>query len=299
MLRFAIFFRLGLLQEPIYNGEYRRVNDLGFYACNVSHISKFDYVISGLTVGTSEDISSSKLKTKTYRKAVKDPTMFCFILLVLVSGDVAENPAPVKNPCGKCERPVRSNQRGIQCEDRMFGHHIKCIGMNVGEYNSLSISTDSWLCKNCILPNFTDSYFETNNKTTSDSESNTPEFDYVLVRVLPTISKFYERTIFDQLMEFLNNHFNPLLSAFRSGFGCQTALLRLIEDWQKAVDDNKFIAAILMDLSKAFDCLPRHLLMFKLETYGLSENSLKLLKTYLENKDNALKVIITTVNGIH
>jgi hypothetical protein len=47
---------------------------------------------------------------------------------------------------------------------------------------------------------------------------------------------------------FLNNHFNPLLSAFRSGFGCQTALLRIIEDWKKALDDNKFIAAILMDL---------------------------------------------------
>jgi hypothetical protein len=56
------------------------------------------------------------------------------------------------------------------------------------------------------------------------------------------------RAIFDQLMEFLNNHFNPLLSAFRSGFGCQTALLRIIEDWKKALDDNKFIAAILMDL---------------------------------------------------
>jgi hypothetical protein len=50
---------------------------------------------------------------------------------------------------------------------------------------------------------------------------------------LPTISKFYERAIFDQLMEFLNNNFNPLLSAFRSGFGCQTALLRIIEDWKK------------------------------------------------------------------
>jgi hypothetical protein len=44
-------------------------------------------------------------------------------------------------------------------------------------------------------------------------------------------------------MEFLNNHFNPLLSAFRSGFGCQTALLRIIEDWKKALDDNKCIAA--------------------------------------------------------
>jgi Asp/Glu/hydantoin racemase len=51
--------------------------------------------------------------------------------------------------------------------------------MTVSEYNSLSISTDSWFCKNCILPNFTDSYFETNNKTTNDCESNTPEFDYV------------------------------------------------------------------------------------------------------------------------
>jgi hypothetical protein len=74
--------------------------------------------------------------------------------------------------------------------------------------------------------------------------------NYRPISVLPTISKFYERAIFDQLMEFLNNHFNPLLSAFRSGFGCQTALLRIIEDWKKALDDNKFIAAILMDLSK-------------------------------------------------
>jgi hypothetical protein len=46
--------------------------------------------------------------------------------------------------------------------------------------------------------------------------------------------------------------------------------------WKKALNDNKFIAAILMDLSKAFDCLPRNLLLFKLEAYGLSKNSLKL-----------------------
>jgi hypothetical protein len=53
-------------------------------------------------------------------------------------------------------------------------------------------------------------------------------------------------------MEFLNNHFNSLLSAFRSGFGCQTVLLRIIEDWKKALDDNKFIAAILMDRQLLF-----------------------------------------------
>jgi hypothetical protein len=36
----------------------------------------------------------------------------------------------------------------------------------------------------------------------------------------------------------------------RKGFGCQTASLKIIEDWKKALDENKYIAAILMDLSK-------------------------------------------------
>ena len=60
--------------------------------------------------------------------------------------------------------------------------------------------------------------------------------------------------------------------------------------WKKALYDNKFIAAILMDLSKAFNCLPRNLLLFKLEAYGLSQNSLKLLQRYLENRKQRIKI---------
>ena len=45
-----------------------------------------------------------------------------------------------------------------------------------------------------------------------------------------------------------------------------------------------------MDLSKAFDCLPHNLLMLKLEAYGLSENSLKLLNSYLENRRQRIKI---------
>jgi hypothetical protein len=56
------------------------------------------------------------------------------------------------------------------------------------------------------------------------------------------------------------------------------------------LDDNKFIAAILMDLSKAFDCLPHDLLMLKLKAYGLSENSLKPLNSYLENRRQRIKI---------
>ena len=103
--------------------------------------------------------------------------------------------------------------------------------------------------------------------------------NYIPVSVLPCISKIYERAIHDQLMNFLDKHFHPLLSAFRPSFGCQTALLKIIEDCNKALDDNKFIAAILMDLSKAFDCLPHNLLLLKLEAYGLSKNSLTLVQS--------------------
>jgi hypothetical protein len=49
------------------------------------------------------------------------------------------------------------------------------------------------------------------------------------------------------------SHFHTFLSAFRKGYGCQTALLKVIENWKKALDQNKYVAAILMDLSKAFE----------------------------------------------
>jgi hypothetical protein len=57
---------------------------------------------------------------------------------------------------------------------------------------------------------------------------------------------------------------------------------KIVEDWKRALDDNKYIAAISMDLSKAFDCIPHNLLLLKLEAYGLTKQSLNLLKNYLE-----------------
>jgi hypothetical protein len=66
----------------------------------------------------------------------------------------------------------------------------------------------------------------------------------------------------------------PVAFSFRSGYGCQTALLKIIEDWKNALDQHKFAAAILMDLSKAFDCLPHDLLLQKLKYYGTSKSAL-------------------------
>ena len=48
--------------------------------------------------------------------------------------------------------------------------------------------------------------------------------------------------------------------------------------------------ALLMDLSKALDCLPHDLLLLKLKYYGLSENALKLMKSYFTNRKQCVKI---------
>jgi hypothetical protein len=63
---------------------------------------------------------------------------------------------------------------------------------------------------------------------------------------------FWKSAIIGLLVSFLpfQNLFNPLLAAFRSGCGRQSTLLRILEDWKKALDSDTYLAAILMDLSK-------------------------------------------------
>jgi hypothetical protein len=45
-----------------------------------------------------------------------------------------------------------------------------------------------------------------------------------------------------------------------------------------------------MDLSKAFDCLPHNILLDKLSAYGVSSQSVSLLKSYLSNRKQQIKV---------
>ena len=67
-------------------------------------------------------------------------------------------------------------------------------------------------------------------------------------------------------------------------------LLRLLKDWREALDKNVYVSAVLMDLSKAFDCLPHNILLDKLSAYGVSSQSVSLLKSYLSNRKQQIKV---------
>ena len=55
--------------------------------------------------------------------------------------------------------------------------------------------------------------------------------------------------------------------------------------------------AILMDLSKAFDCLPHDLLTAKLKAYGLVPEAVQLINSYLSNRMQRVRMGPNTVAG--
>ena len=114
--------------------------------------------------------------------------------------------------------------------------------------------------------------------------------NYRPVSILPIPSKIFEKVLSVQLSTFFETIFDQFLCAFRKGHGCQTTLLRLLEDWKQALDKNEYVAAILMDLSKAFDCLPHDILISKLSAYGLNKKATDLLLSYLSGRKQQIKI---------
>ena len=66
-------------------------------------------------------------------------------------------------------------------------------------------------------------------------------------------------------------------------------LIRLIENWRTTLDKNLF-TGVLMDLSKAFDCIPHNLLIAKLHAYGLSFDTVTFLNSYLKDWKQNVKI---------
>ena len=105
--------------------------------------------------------------------------------------------------------------------------------------------------------------------------------NYRPVSVLPLLFKIFQRVIYNQPGKYMDLSLNRLLPGFRNAYSTQHALLKLLHSWQKELDNSGFVATILMDLSKVYDCLPHDLII---EPYDLSKNSLKLLLHYLEDR---------------
>ena len=76
----------------------------------------------------------------------------------------------------------------------------------------------------------------------------------------------------------------------RKDYSAQQCLIKLIEKWKSAVDSGKYFAALLRDLSKAFDCLPHELLPNKLNAYGFILSLLRRIHSNLLYRKQRTKI---------
>ena len=140
-------------------GFNHKASDLGYYASyDLNYLQKCDFTLKTLfPVQNKENgaMANHRQRHQITTRNSKNNILHGVTLLILISGDIAENPSPIKFPCGSCAKPVKKNQKGIQCKDCLFWYHIKCINLPVTYYIALSEFSDSWYCSRCTLPEFT------------------------------------------------------------------------------------------------------------------------------------------------
>ncbi len=91
-------------------------------------------------------------------------------------------------------------------------------------------------------------------------------------------------------MEYFQDIFDPMLCAYRKKYATEYVLIKLINSWKYALDDHNFVGTVLMDLSKAFDCIPHDLLITKMSAYSLGNKACEFKTSYLSERYKRVKI---------
>jgi hypothetical protein len=110
--------------------------------------------------------------------------------------------------------------------------------------------------------------------------------NYRPVSILPSISKIFERLMYERVTAFCNK-FN-LLSMSQYGFracrGTQDAVADLVEHVTKSLDEHKDVSALYVDIAKAFDSINHGILLHKMYKYGFRGNTHMWFTSYLQQR---------------
>ena len=76
----------------------------------------------------------------------------------------------------------------------------------------------------------------------------TDKGNYRPVSILPSVSKIFERHMYDQINSYMNSYLSPYLCGFRKNYSAQYCLIAMLERWKKALDKKHIAGALLTDL---------------------------------------------------
>ena len=110
--------------------------------------------------------------------------------------------------------------------------------------------------------------------------------NYRPISLLSSLSKVFEKIVFDQLYDYLIT--NGLLFerqyGFRKQHSTELVALELTDRIRREMDQNRIPFSVFLDLSKVFDTLNHHILLSKLEYYGIRSKALQWFKSYLTER---------------
>lgn len=116
--------------------------------------------------------------------------------------------------------------------------------------------------------------------------------NYRPISILPTLSKIFEKHLASQIRNYLNE-FDLLVkeqSGFREHHSCMSALTKMTENWLSEMDKGNLTGAVFLDFSKAFDLVNHEILIQKLQLYNFDYSSVHLLRSYLENRRQEVRL---------
>ena len=101
--------------------------------------------------------------------------------------------------------------------------------------------------------------------------------NYRPISLLLHVSKVFERILYAQINNYMQNKLSKYVIGFRKSHGTQHSLMIMLEKWKNVIDKGEYVCVLFIDLSKAFDTTINHdLLLAKLRAYGFSNNALHL-----------------------
>jgi len=106
--------------------------------------------------------------------------------------------------------------------------------------------------------------------------------NYRPISLLPNFSKFFEKVMYNRLLEFAktNEIFYLRQFGFRKDHSTSHALIHLLNKMSSAIDQHETTVGIFLDLSKALDTIDHEILFTKLEHYGIHDAALQWIKSY-------------------
>ena len=105
--------------------------------------------------------------------------------------------------------------------------------------------------------------------------------NYRPVSLLCTVSKAFERIVYNRLLSFLDelDEYKILFSyqfGFRKHHSTYKALMTLMDNLINCLDNSEYVVGIFLDLSKAFDTVEHNILLQKLSIVWYSRNGTRL-----------------------